>query len=177
MTRRAFSFQKRLRIYWRDQFTCRYCGRAMHPLSEDLTLDHIEPNGGDADDNLATSCRSCNSSKGARPAHEAMTRKAVLGTLRDIPEALTSGDVQALMRVGAGRWGLTVEQVRSQSRERMHVRARAEIAHMLRDKGTPLATIAQLLARKDHSSIVHLLKAYPRSTRREQLSPNDGEKP
>ena len=53
----------RERIYRRDGYRCLRCG-AVH----DLTLDHIYPvslGGTDAEDNLQTLCRSCNSSKGA----------------------------------------------------------------------------------------------------------------
>lgn len=49
-------------IFERDEWACQYCGDG-----EDLTCDHIVPlvRGGTNDpDNLATACRSCNSSKG-----------------------------------------------------------------------------------------------------------------
>lgn len=55
-------------IYTRDDYKCVYCGS-----TEDLTLDHIIPlsRGGNNDaSNLATACRSCNSSKGAKTLQE-----------------------------------------------------------------------------------------------------------
>lgn len=47
-------------------FRCLYCGE----LCSELTIDHVKPRaagGSHAPENLAPACRSCNSSKGARP--------------------------------------------------------------------------------------------------------------
>lgn len=57
-----FSKVKRLRIYQRDSFTCAYCGEKIQNLSN-LHLEHIHPKskgGKSNDDNLTTSCISCN---------------------------------------------------------------------------------------------------------------------
>jgi len=57
-----------LAVYERDGRMCIYCG-----ATEDLALDHIVPlNGGGShrEDNLVVACRSCNSSKGAKPLEE-----------------------------------------------------------------------------------------------------------
>jgi hypothetical protein len=54
----------RLKIYERDGYRCVTCGS-----SDRLSLDHIKPvklGGSDAEANLQTMCRSCNSRKGAR---------------------------------------------------------------------------------------------------------------
>lgn len=54
----------RTRVFERDGFQCRYCAS-----ENDLTADHVVAlvRGGTNDiDNLATSCRPCNSSKGDR---------------------------------------------------------------------------------------------------------------
>lgn len=72
--------KKRLEIYWRDDWTCLGCGRDLcgAPRSE-VTLDHIVPrqHGGlNCAGNLYTSCRSCNSRRGA---HKQW--------LRDVPSA------------------------------------------------------------------------------------------
>ena len=51
-------------VYERDGSRCLGCG-----TTDDLTLDHIVPwshGGSDAEDNLRTLCRSCNSSRGNR---------------------------------------------------------------------------------------------------------------
>lgn len=54
------------KIIERDGFRCKYCGCPLD--AETYTIDHIKPisiGGGDDESNLALSCRSCNSSKGA----------------------------------------------------------------------------------------------------------------
>lgn len=51
----------RLSIYFRDRFSCVYCGS-----HDDLTLDHItchSHGGSDKHNNLVTCCRSCNSKR------------------------------------------------------------------------------------------------------------------
>lgn len=58
----------RLSILMRDENKCRYCG------SHADTVDHIVPiaqGGGESDENLVASCRSCNSKKKARKPEEA----------------------------------------------------------------------------------------------------------
>ena len=60
----SISSKRRATIYSRDGHACHYCG-----ASEDLSLDHMTPQakgGSDADDNLVTCCRSCNSAKGKK---------------------------------------------------------------------------------------------------------------
>lgn len=59
--------QQALQVYRRDEFTCQYCGE----VGGDLTVDHIDPEGGNSLDNFATACRSCNSRKGRRTPEEA----------------------------------------------------------------------------------------------------------
>ncbi len=55
----------RRNVYLRDDYTCQYCGSRMP--SKELNLDHVTPRsqGGRATwENLVTSCRRCNFSKG-----------------------------------------------------------------------------------------------------------------
>lgn len=55
---------KRLAIYLRDDFTCRYCGEQLK--SNQLTLDHVIPRTIKLDNsstNLVTCCKTCNSKK------------------------------------------------------------------------------------------------------------------
>lgn len=161
---KPFSFKKRLRLYWRDAFTCRYCSRTMHPLSDDLTLDHIDPQGGDDDDNLATSCRSCNSRKGNKPyIPEPITTERMLKALGKgrTAEKPSLYDVKQIMEVVAQHWQVTPAQMISMSRQNLLVRARADLAHRLRREGLSLMEIARILGRSDHSTVVHLLKTYP----------------
>lgn len=59
-------------IFERDNWTCRYCGEKLN--LEDCTIDHVVPvskGGREDDDNLVTSCFTCNCSKGARTPEEA----------------------------------------------------------------------------------------------------------
>lgn len=54
-------------IYYRDNFTCIYCGTRSIPFSGALCLDHITPvrwGGEDMTDNLAVACKRCNQLKG-----------------------------------------------------------------------------------------------------------------
>ena len=56
----------RRNVYLRDDYTCQYCGRRM--AGKDLNLDHVMPRalGGKATwENLVTSCRRCNCTKGS----------------------------------------------------------------------------------------------------------------
>lgn len=74
--RKAISKKTRFEVFKRDSFTCQYCGS--HPPAVILNVDHIDPvaNGGSNDqDNLVTSCESCNQGKSDR-------------LLSDIPQSL-----------------------------------------------------------------------------------------
>jgi len=72
------SQKKRRRIFVRDGYTCRYCGRDMtlhfpYPHLGVLTVDHIVPKvhgGTDRNDNLATCCFDCNNWKCNQPVAE-----------------------------------------------------------------------------------------------------------
>ena len=65
-SRLAIGGEQRRRVYLRDGYRCRDCGRG-----DDLTLDHVQPLASTGpkprvrDDELMTLCRSCNSRKGA----------------------------------------------------------------------------------------------------------------
>jgi 5-methylcytosine-specific restriction endonuclease McrA len=63
--------ERRLAIYIRDGFQCAYCGCDLkHAAPADITLDHLLPRsagGTNESTNLVTACRSCNSSRGAKP--------------------------------------------------------------------------------------------------------------
>lgn len=74
--RKSISKKARFEVFKRDGFTCQYCGA--HPPAVILHLDHINPvaqGGGNEDDNLVTSCDSCNLGKSDR-------------LLSDIPQSL-----------------------------------------------------------------------------------------
>jgi 5-methylcytosine-specific restriction endonuclease McrA len=63
--------KKRLAIYLRDSMTCVYCLTELHSADpRDITLDHLvcKVDGGtNAETNLITACRSCNSSRADKP--------------------------------------------------------------------------------------------------------------
>ncbi|MDQ5943119.1 MAG: hypothetical protein QG572_1935 [Pseudomonadota bacterium] len=74
--RKSVSKKARFEVFKRDGFTCQYCGA--HPPAVILHLDHIHPvaqGGGNENDNLITSCESCNQGKSDR-------------SLSDIPQSL-----------------------------------------------------------------------------------------
>lgn len=60
--------ENRLKVYERDEYKCRYCGRQLTRFT--CTLDHVTPvaaGGTNALDNLVTACLTCNSKKHQRP--------------------------------------------------------------------------------------------------------------
>jgi hypothetical protein len=66
--RKALGKRMRFEIFKRDSFTCQYCGRK--PPEVMLHVDHIlavANGGGNAEDNLLTSCADCNLGKSAVP--------------------------------------------------------------------------------------------------------------
>lgn len=59
-------------VYRRDEYACRYCGRADVPL----TVDHVdlwEDGGASVEENLITACRRCNKLRGRVPYPEWVT--------------------------------------------------------------------------------------------------------
>jgi 5-methylcytosine-specific restriction endonuclease McrA len=70
--------KKRLSVFARDHYRCRYCGWDMtlhfpYPHLHILTVDHVvakRDGGTDRFDNLVTCCRYCNDRKAHRPLHE-----------------------------------------------------------------------------------------------------------
>lgn len=82
----------RFEVFKRDSFRCQYCG--VEAPSAILEVDHIDPvAAGGTDDiiNLITSCRPCNSGKGARPLNDqsaARKAKAQLDELQERREQL-----------------------------------------------------------------------------------------
>ena len=67
--------ENRLKIFERDSYKCKYCGKQLTRFS--ATLDHIQPvsrGGLNSFDNLVTTCLHCNSSRGNRPVMEAVAK-------------------------------------------------------------------------------------------------------
>ena len=86
-------FERRLsrrEIFWRDNYTCQYCGRQ----SRDLTLDHVMPRvqGGDHSwDNVVAACVPCNHIKAG------MTLKQSGMVLMRLPKAPKANPYHHLM--------------------------------------------------------------------------------
>lgn len=67
--RKNISLRTRFRIFARDGFACKYCGRKGSGESP-LHIDHIVPvalGGGNEDENLVTACEDCNFGKSDIP--------------------------------------------------------------------------------------------------------------
>ncbi len=63
----------RREIFWRDRFTCQYCGRQ----TKELTLDHVTPrvmNGPHTWENVVAACVPCNHRKAGRTPAQANMR-------------------------------------------------------------------------------------------------------
>ena len=70
---------KRLAIYMRDGVECAYCQNSARKPNNSLTLDHLTPHshgGSNAESNLVTACKSCNSERGNKPWQEFAGKKA-----------------------------------------------------------------------------------------------------
>ena len=151
------SFKTRLTVHYRDQFTCQYCGILIHPLSENLSIDHANPDGGDEMENLATCCRTCNSAKGKMPAEE-FRRK--LNGLKPSPGANEpTQTLQEILVFVANSHSTTPKQIVAKSNRRHLVRLRAEVVRLARAEGYSLSEIGELL-NKHHTTILHLLNKY-----------------
>lgn len=73
----------RKEVFWRDHFTCQYCGKE----TKDLTLDHVVPrvmNGPHTWENVVAACVQCNHRKAGRTPLQA---KMQLLTLPAMPKA------------------------------------------------------------------------------------------
>lgn len=65
----------RRNIFLRDNYTCVYCEKQLEP--HELSVDHVYPKsrgGKETWDNLVTSCKTCNCTKGDRTPEEASMR-------------------------------------------------------------------------------------------------------
>lgn len=98
MARKKIPNSVRFEVFKRDAFKCQYCGRSAPEVV--LELEHIEPHskgGTDEVINLCTSCRECNSGKGARQ----LSDTAVIQKQRDQLEELQERREQLEMML---RW-------------------------------------------------------------------------
>lgn len=65
-TARTIDSKIQWRVFHRDNFICRYCGRTGLPMSVDH-IDLWESGGATIDENLLCTCRKCNKSRGNTP--------------------------------------------------------------------------------------------------------------
>jgi flagellar motility protein MotE (MotC chaperone) len=85
--RKGIPKKLRFEVFKRDNFTCQYCGRMAPDVI--LEVDHINPvkNGGKNDIlNLITSCKDCNSGKGAKELTDNQIVKQQQEQLKEINE-------------------------------------------------------------------------------------------
>ena len=62
----------RKNVFWRDRYTCQYCGDVF--ANSELTIDHVTPRsrgGPKVWENVVASCRKCNQKKGSMLPYEA----------------------------------------------------------------------------------------------------------
>lgn len=79
---------RRCAVYARDEFRCVYCGAVPVWRDEDqrfssLLLDHVEPFGGNHEENLVTCCDSCNVWKSDRSVDEWLRAREANGESPD----------------------------------------------------------------------------------------------
>ena len=125
----------------------------MNPLSDDLSLDHVDPRGDNNDENLVTACRSCNSAKGDKKPDFLLAK--LVNTKVEQPKIIKPE--KEIIRAVARRSHLTYEQLIGPSRKKQIVIARARAIKELRKNGMVLSDIG-LLFNRHHSSVLHLLK-------------------
>lgn len=71
------------RVYRRDQYACRYCGREDVPL----TVDHLvtwEDGGPSVEENLVASCKKCNKTRGSLPYEDWLRHEHYLRVSRSL---------------------------------------------------------------------------------------------
>ena len=132
----AVSVDLRWAIWERDNFTCRECGSRRR-----LSVDHVNPAGGDEETNLQTLCVPCNSSKQRRLYGE-----------------------QRKMRLRYPNNPLTKEQLdtgrdRAHEAERERGRKRASQIKELLQSGLTQSQAARLLG-VTRQAIYHMVKRY-----------------
>lgn len=86
----------RKNIFFRDNYTCQYCGERS---IKKMTLDHVVPrsrNGGNSWENLVTCCRKCNVKKRDRTPEEA--RMNLLRKPERLKKDITFAEVEKILQ-------------------------------------------------------------------------------
>ena len=101
--RKSISKSLRFKIFARDGFTCRYCGK--DSSEQTLEIDHILPvcqGGGNDEENLITSCFDCNRGKAGKTIEQTvpdeLSRLAREQSLREQEQALETARETAQAR-------------------------------------------------------------------------------
>jgi chromosomal replication initiation ATPase DnaA len=144
----------------RDSFTCKYCGKAMNPLSDELTLDHVNPNGNTTEDNLVTACAECNMRKGTKPVedfkaqliHEAQQRLDGRRRLTRTPLEIIAKQVTQELMLKPG-------ELLARSRHREAVEGRMQFSVVARKEGYSYPEIGRYL-QLHHTTVVHMCQKF-----------------
>lgn len=91
MARQTIRPSDRFRIFQRDGFCCRYCGK--QPGETELQIDHLIPHAKGGDNsylNLITSCRLCNAGKGQNAAERVPIPMDVIERTKDYANRIAS---------------------------------------------------------------------------------------
>jgi hypothetical protein len=81
------------KVYHRDNYSCRYCGKSGIPL----TVDHIilwEDGGPSIEENLLTSCRKCNRTRGNTPYEEWINSKKYTKVAENISTSIFTDNLR-----------------------------------------------------------------------------------
>lgn len=167
-------FKLRLKIHMRDCFACRYCGKRMNPLDDDITIDHVDPRGDNSETNLVTACQRCNQRKGQRHARDFMANRAreiereiggvVLGeastpgwfppTLQRVP---LINNLESLLAVIAKESRIPVAGLVLKNNRKNFVAARRKFCVQASSAGYSLSEIAKAIG-KHHTTVMHLIR-------------------
>lgn len=167
-------YKLRLKIHFRDCFCCRYCGKRMNPLDDDITIDHIDPTGDNSELNLVTCCQRCNSRKHNRHAKEFMADRAavieqellapelaILNTPGAFPPLLTRrknpDSLEVLLKETVRETNIPKAQILGRNNSPDVVAARRSFCVRARKSGFSLAYIGKFLG-KHHTTVMHLVR-------------------
>jgi hypothetical protein len=103
-SRKTLSKAIRFEVFKRDSFTCQYCGRKAPEVI--LPVDHIQAVAGGGTNsitNLITSCRDCNSGKGAKALSDTSTLAKQRRQLGELNERRLQIEMMAEWRAGLER--------------------------------------------------------------------------
>jgi Bacterial dnaA protein helix-turn-helix/HNH endonuclease len=168
----SISYKLRLKINFRDCFSCRYCGKRMNPLDDDIEIDHIDPLGDNNELNLVTACKRCNVRKNNRHARQFMAQRAneIEAELAGVdlspaspgifPPMLQRRSKKEPLREVLTRTAIecdvSVEDIIVKDNRAHSVAARRQFCSTARMMGYSLPEIGRTI-RRHHTSVLHLV--------------------